>query len=176
MQRITGNNSIAGGHQITFRPSKNIAINSSSFVGNMESGNNKLMRYFHNFYGQFQISDKLGFILGFDIGLQQRRGELDVYENWYSPVFIARYTPAGKVDLALRLEYYSDEDGVIIQTYTPRGFQTLGYSLNMDYNISKNVLWRIEGRAFSSKDQIFDDRGNLSNTNTAITTSLALAF
>jgi hypothetical protein len=176
MQRIEGNNSIAFGHQITFKPNAKITLNSSSFVGNVVPDDEKKMRYFHNFYGQFQVSEKVGFIVGFDSGVQQRSKGSSTYNSWYSPVFIARYSPAGKTNLAIRVEYYSDEGGVIIQTDTPNGFRTLGYSLNLDYNINKNVVWRIEGRGFKSKDRIFETGNEFSNTNAAITTSLAVSF
>jgi Putative beta-barrel porin-2, OmpL-like. bbp2 len=177
MQRIDGSNSIAGGHQITYKPSKNFAINSSSFVGNMASSGSKFMRYFHNLYGQIQISDEFGCILGFDIGAQDISMNGEIYKYWYSPVFIARYSAAGKVLLAVRLEYYNDENGVIIETLTNHGFQTLGYSFNMDFIISPSVMWRVERRAFSSKDEIFINQSGVpSNTNAAITTSLSIAF
>jgi hypothetical protein len=176
MQRIEGNNSIAFGHQITSKPNAKITLNSSSFVGNVVPDDEKKMRYFHNFYGQFQVSEKVGFIVGFDSGVQQRSKGSSTYNSWYSPVFIARYSPAGKTNLAIRVEYYSDEGGVIIQTDTPNGFRTLGYSLNLDYNINKNVVWRIEGRGFKSKDRIFETGNEFSNTNAAITTSLAVSF
>ncbi len=54
-----------------------------------------------------------------------------------------------------RLEYYNDKNGVIINTGTPNGFQTFGYSLNVDYAIFKNVVFRTEARVFTAKDAIF---------------------
>lgn len=134
------------------------------------------MRYFHNFFGQFQINQKWGIITGFDIGAQQTdKGSSDL-NIWYSPVIIARYAPIEKISLAARAEFFSDKNQVIISTATANGFQTFGYSLNLDYNISSNMLWRIEGRAFSSKDDIFTSNQKPSSQNYFATTSLAISF
>jgi hypothetical protein len=64
----------------------------------------------------------------------------------------------------------------IIATGTPNGFQTFGYSLNFDYKISDNVMWRMEGRGLNSKDKIFTLDNKVSNQNYFVTTSLAIAF
>ena len=46
---------------------------------------------------------------------------------------IVRYSATDKVNIAARLEYYDDEDGVIVATGTPNGFKTPSYSVNIDY-------------------------------------------
>jgi hypothetical protein len=58
----------------------------------------------------------------------------------------------------------------------PQEFQTLGYSLNIDHQIHKNILWRTEARGFSSKDNIFTKDNLPKNTNYFITTSLSAWF
>jgi len=81
-----------------------------------------------------------------------------------------------KLAFAVRGEYYYDKNGIIIATGTPNGFQTFGYSLNLDYAIRDNILWRIEGRGLNSHDKIFTMNNNSSNQNYFITTSLAFSF
>jgi len=176
IQRIDANNTPAFGHQLTYKPNSKITLNSSSFVGSDAPDSTKVMRYFHNFYGQFQVSNKLGLIVGFDLGAQQKSKGSSEYNQWYSPVIIAKYAISDKINLAVRGEYYSDENQVIISTFTPNGFQTIGYSMNLDYNFDTNIVWRIEGRGFSSKDKIFVINDKPSTTNSAITTSLAISF
>lgn len=136
------------------------------------------MRYFHNFYGQFQLTEKFGFIVGFDIGAQQTAKGSSAYDIWYSPVLIAKYAPSEKLAFAARAEYYSDEGEVIISTGTPNGFQTFGYSVNMDVRVLENVLWRLEARTFNSqKDNIFLDRNQIAvRNNYFVGTSLSIAF
>lgn len=174
--RPDGNNLPAFGHQLTFKPNSKVTLNSSSFVGSDTPESTRQMRYFHNLYGQFQLTEKFGMILGFDIGAQQKTKSSNDYNTWYSPVLIVKYAPTEKISIAARGEYYSDANGVIISTGTLNGFQTYGYSLNLDYQVMNNVVWRIEGRGFTSKDKIFTLNDNLSSQNYFLTTALAISF
>lgn len=176
IQRVPGNNTPSFGHQITFKPNSAITLNSSSFIGSDSPDSARLMRYFHNFYGQFQLSDKFGVIAGFDIGAQQQVKGSSKMNTWYTPVVIVKLSPSAKNNIAARVEYYSDANGVIISTGTPNGFKTWGYSINYDRLISDNVMWRIEGRGFSGKDKTFVKDGQASNTNFFVTTALAISF
>lgn len=177
IQRVDGNNTPAFGHQLTYKPSSKVTLNSSSFIGSDTPDSTKRMRYFHNFYGIFQLNEMLGLTLGFDIGTQQKAKGSSEYDTWYTPVAILKYSPNNKVNVAIRGEYYSDKNQVIVSSGTPNGFQTLGYSLNLDYNIADNLMWRIEGRGFNNKDQSFVNSENKpSSQNYFMTTSLALSF
>ena len=178
IQRVPGNQTPSLGHQLMWKPNEKITLNSSSFIGNDKSDSTRQMRYFHNFYGQFQLSPKIGITAGFDMGAEQQAKGSSDFNVWYSPVLIARYTPTEKLALAARAEYYSDENGVIISTGTPNGFQTFGYSLNMDVRVMENVLWRLEARTFNSqKDFIFiDSNQNETRSNSFVGTSLSVSF
>lgn len=178
IQRVPGNQTPAFGHQLTWTPSAKLTLNSSSFVGSDTPDSTRQMRYFHNFYGQFQANAKWGVLLGFDIGAQQQSKGSRNYNTWYSPVLIARYTPNQKWAFAGRAEYYADANGVIINTGTPNGFQTFGYSANMDVRVVENVLFRIEARTFSSRlDNIFFDANRVAvKNNYFLGTSLSIAF
>ena len=178
-QRIAkadGNQSISFGHQITYKPNDKITLNSSSFIGNDKAKENKRMRYFHDLHGVFQVTKRFSTILGFDIGVEQKLKGSEQYNIWYSPNILMKYQLNNKWFLAGRLEYYNDKNGVIISTKTPNGFQTFGYSLNIDYAILKNVLFRTEARSFTSKDAIFVKNDELKQGNFFITTSLAAWF
>lgn len=176
IQRVNGNNTPALGHQLTFKPNSKVTLNSSSFVGSDTPDSIRQMRYFHNFYGIFQLSEKWGLTAGFDLGAQQKSKESSQYNFWYSPVIIARYAATDKFSIAARGEYYSDSKGVIINTGTENGFQTYGYSINFDYQIMRNIVWRIEGRGFTSKDQIFILSDKPSTQNYFVATALAISF
>lgn len=176
IQRADGNNTPAFGHQLTYKPTAKVTINSSSFVGSDSPDNTRQMRYFHNFYTQLQLTEKFGLTAGFDIGAQQKSKGSDDYNKWYAPVLIAKYAATDKVSITARGEYYSDANGVIIGTGTVNGFQTFGYSLNIDFNVASNVVWRMEGRGLSSKDEIFTLDNNPSTQNYIITTALAISF
>jgi hypothetical protein len=69
IQRVDGNTTPAFGTQVTFRPSSKILLNSSTFIGNDKPDSVRQMRYFHDFYGVFQLSNKWAATLGFGIHL-----------------------------------------------------------------------------------------------------------
>ena len=174
--RVDGNNTPAFGTQITFTPNGKITLNYSTFIGNDKPDTVAQMRYYHNFYALFNPTDKFRITLGFDYCMEQKSKGSNRYNMLYSPVLILRYQCFNKLAIAVRGEYYNDENGIIIATGTPNGFQTIGYSLNIDYLIRDNIIWRIEGRGFSSKDKIFSLNNSASNQNYFVTTSLAIAF
>jgi len=176
MQRVPGNSTLGIGHQLTYKPNAKITLNSSSFIGNDKPDSVKQMRYFHNFYGIYQLTDALAITTGFDIGFEQQQKGSSQYNTWYTPVLMAKINADSKNSFTTRLEYYSDAKGVIIGTATPNGFKTWGYSINYDHAISSQALWRIEARGFSSKDRIFEKNGNMSKGNFFVSTALAISF
>ena len=176
IQRVDGNSTPAFGTQITYKPSSNVTLNYSTFIGNDKPDSLKQMRYFQNVYGIFQLTSQFGLIAGFDFGSEQKSKGSSHYNTWYTPVLIARFTPTEKIRIAARGEYYADEKGVIISTGTPNGFKTFGYSLNFDYLPVQNVMWRIEARGLNSKDSIFTRDDLARKQNYFITTSVALSF
>lgn len=176
IQRVPGNSLISWGTQVQFKPSGKVTLNYSTFLGTDKPDSARQWRYFHNLYGIFQLNEKLGLTLGFDIGQEQtHKGSHDM-NTWYTPVAILRYTPTDKWALAFRGEYYSDEDGVIISTGTANGFKTSGFSANVDYLPVKNIALRVEGRLLNSKDDIFKKAKDLSGSNTALNFSAAISL
>lgn len=177
IQRVDGNTTPAFGTQVTFKPSSSVTLNSSTFIGNDKPDSVRQMRYFHDLYGVFQLGPKFAATLGFDIGAEQKeKGKSDM-NTWYTPVAILKFMPDAKWSIAIRGEYYHDENGVIIATGTPNGFRTWGYSANLDYNIRNNFMWRIEFRNQNSKDAIFTDHDGIAVKQTpGLSTALAFSF
>lgn len=176
IQRPDGNNTPAFGTQITYTPSDKVTLNYSTFIGNDKPDEVKQMRYFQNLYAIMHFSEKLHFTAGFDYGIEQESTGSSSYNQWYSPVLIVRYAFDDRWAFTGRGEFYSDVNGVIIPTGTENGFQTSGFSLNLDYHIRENAVWRIEGRILKSKDEVFVKEGRAVDTNTCLTTSLAVSF
>ncbi len=177
IQRVDGNSTVAFGHQLTYKPTEKITLNSSSFIGNDKPDSIRQMRYFHNLYGIFQLTEKFALITGFDMGAEQKSKGSEQYNVWYSPVIIAKYSATEKMSFAVRGEYYQDKNGVIIATGTENGFQTFGYSLNADYWILPNLVWRTEIKNLSSKDAIFfNQEMNTRQNDFSAVTSLAVSF
>ena len=177
IQRVDGNTTPAFGTQITYKPSAAVMLNYSTFIGNDKPDSTRRMRFYHNLYGIFQFSRQWGITAGFDYGTEQKAKGSSSYNHWLVPVMIVRYSPAAKVNLAVRGEYFRDEKGVIIAPPTPDGFKTWGLSANADYAVMPNVLWRMEARTLGSEDAIFTKRdGSSGKNNTFVTTSLAVSF
>lgn len=177
IQRPQGNQTLAMGTQIMYIPSDKVTLNYSTFIGNDKPTDDKRMRYFNNLYGILKWSEKFQTTLGFDFGMEETSSDSGEFYNWYSPVCILRYVFNDRWALAGRAELYTDKEGVIIATGTEHGFQTTGYSINLDWQLRTNAVWRVEGRWLNSKDDIFiDGDGQPTNTNMAVTTSMAFSF
>jgi hypothetical protein len=175
INRVSGNSLMSVGTQVQYKPTTNIALNYSTFIGTDKPDSSRQMRYFHDLYGIFTFG-KLGVIAGFDIGREQvSKGSSDV-NTWYSPILILKYSLSDKWVMAARMEYYQDEHGVIISTSTPNGFKTSGYSFNVDYTPVSNAVVRIEARTLNSKDEIFEKGGQFTSINTSVTASIAVTF
>ena len=174
--RVNGNSLMSWGTQLQFKPSDKVLLNYSTFIGTDKPDSARLLRVFHNVYGIFTLSDNFGITIGFDYGTEEKSPSGDGTNTWYTPVAILKYTISDNWALAGRVEYYKDENGVIISSGTPNGFQTTGYSLNLDYGPSKNMLIRIEAKTYNSKDNNFNKGDVMVNNNTSITASLAVSF
>ena len=174
IKRVDGNSLMSFGTQVQFKPNSTITLNYSSFIGTDKPDSVRLMRYYHNLYAIFNVASKVTVTAGFDMGTEQKeKGKSDM-NTWYTPVLIVKYNINSQWALAARGEYYNDKNGVIIASGTPGGFQTTGYSLNLDYAPAANVLVRIEGRHFNSKDPVFIKGATTQKNNTFLTASIAL--
>ena len=131
------------------------------------------MRYFSNLYAKFQFTESLGFLVGFDAGIQESGGRAS-NATWVSPLFIAQYTFTKKLNTAFRAEYYQDPFGVIVPNLWFQGFETTGFSLNLDYTPVPPVHCRIEGRLLQSGHSIFSSPEGPKTQNFFITTSMAI--
>ena len=60
-------------------------------------------------------------------------------------IYEARYKVAPKWNITVRAEYYDNPKNIIA------GIPMYPYSLNVDYKILNNAIWRIEGRVFNDK-------------------------
>lgn len=177
IERPDGNSTFSGGTQLTYNPTNKVTLNYSTFVGNDYPDNIKKERIYHDFYGIFQITKKIGVITGIDYGMEQKFTGSTTWNDVLGLAFILRYKATNKVTIAARAEHYMDKNGVIIMTGTPDGFNTTGISANFDYHILDNVLWRIEYKYLKSEDDIFTDKsGNALNTDMFATTSFCITF
>lgn len=184
INRLPGYTKPSFSTQVQYKPSSTVTFNWSTFLGADRPDSIKQTRFYNNFYAIINPAGKVGVTLGFDIGADRKpltaggkRLETGRYV-WYTPVIIARYATSSRSYLAVRVEYFADQNGVIISTGSANGFKTWGYSVNYDYAILPSAVWRIEYRGLSSKDAIFTETASspARRTNNALTTSLAISF
>jgi hypothetical protein len=154
------------GAQVNYKPTSSLTLNYSNFIGNVKFDSiNRALRIFHNLYAIYDASSKLSFIFGFDIGTQKVTFTKSTV--WYTPVIISKINLTDKSKIAGRLELFSDKKQTIIRTSTPNGYQTIGTSINYDYQISSKFLWRAELKRYNSKDPIFKYTQNSNQQTTA---------
>jgi len=176
IQRPHANNTPAFGTQLVIKPNNKITLNWSTFIGNDKPDSVSQWRYFNDFYSIFQLNNKWGLTLGFDIGQEQKSKGSDKLNTWFSPTMVIRFIIDDNWAVALRGEYYSDRYGVIIPTNTLNGFKSFGASLNVDRKFNTNLWWRTEVRTLNNKDAIFQKGNQFIKSDFFITTSFVISF
>jgi hypothetical protein len=176
IRRVPGSSLPSFGTQAAYTFNEKARLNWSTFIGTDDPDEIRRMRYFNNLYGQFQFTEKFGLIAGVDVGLQQTAKGSSAYDLWLGTVLIARYAFSKQWAMALRGEYYADSEEVILAAEAAEGFKTAGFSANIDYNIHKNVLCRLEARWLNSREAIFVKDTTLTQNNVLVISSIALKF
>lgn len=148
------------GTQIQYKKSDKEVFNWSTFVGDEPVEDFFRTRYFNNLYWDKQWGNKWRTIAGFDIGAQ-KQVEGTAYSSWWGAAFISKYAIAKKWETAYRIEYFDDQDNVMIdptgmipREYIP--FKTLGNSINIDFLPNSKFKIRAEGKWFHATENIFD--------------------
>ncbi len=176
IKKVDGSSRISVGTQLQYKPSVSTTFNWSTFAGTDKPDSIRTMRYFNDLYLLLNPSKKIALTAGFDIGVEQRSKKSNAFYSWLSPVLILKYAATDQWAFAARVENFSDKNGVIIATGTANGFQTTGFSFNIDYAPQSNALARIEFRSLHSRDAIFTRDAKAVQNNSVITASLAVSF
>ena len=176
IQRVEGNSLISLGTQVLFHPNSSVTLNWSTFIGTDDADETRRMRYFNNFYAHVEVSQIFRFVAGFDYGSQQvSKGSSD-YDHWLSPIIIGQFTHNDHWNSAIRVEYFSDPSGVVIPLANEMGFQTFGFSYNVDYSPVDEYAFRMEGRWLKSREDVLESNSGFDSSNFTIAMSLAIKF
>lgn len=164
------NSDKALGTQVTYRPSDKVTVIHNGFLGRETE-----LRIFQDLVVKVQISDTWESSLAVDLGFQRKAGG-NGFSSWYGASLQNRFRWNDRTYVTLRVESYADPDGVIVPTTTPNNFQAIGASVNLDRQLTPELLFRNELRWLHTKDAVFpSDAGVKSNTVFGVT-SLALSF
>ena len=170
VQRPSRNQSLGLGLGVNYRLIDNLEINYSNYFGNDERQPLRQDRFFNNFYTQYSFG-KWGATVGVDYGIEAALG--NSVNQWVGVTASLRREIIEKVTLAGRLEYYSDQAGVILN----EGMRVSGLSANVDYQIHPRGLVRLEARQFIGEEAVFQlQEAKFSKGNTAITMSFSVKF
>lgn len=174
IQRVNGNSLLSWGTQLVYSPTEKLSLNWSTFIGTDDPDSSRRMRYFSNFFTHFKVGERLGVIAGFDYGLQEEHKNATTYDYWYSPSLIAQYSISQKWRTAIRLEYYEDNENVIIGTPGNYGFKATGASVNFDYLPAKHIHCRLEARWLNSPNELFNAENSYKNESIFVGASMAI--
>jgi Putative beta-barrel porin-2, OmpL-like. bbp2 len=159
------------GGQVVYKPLPNLTLNYSNFIGTDKPDSLQATRTYHNIYGVWEADSTWSVLAGVDIG-RDKDGAGD-YGMWYAPLVVVRARLAGKSCMAWRGEYFYDKKQVYQTTGTENGFQVFGTSLNYDYAIAQSTLFRVEAKAYFSKDAIFEYKNTAMRNNYALLLTLS---
>ena len=187
----------AFGTQIQFKPfGDKLLLNSSTYFGpapiarnildstggiiatDLSKGGDFLMRYFHNFYFTYQLTDNLLVAAAFDIGFQEKTITDKALNTWFNPTIYAKYKLSKLFGINARVEHYNDRNGIMIATSSPNNFQTTGCAVGVDYSPTEFVMLRVEGKFLAATDEVFFNQvqNKATNNTTFLTTSIAVSI
>ena len=143
------------GMQLQYTPASGLTFNNSSFIGNVESANEKKTRIYSNTYALLKLSQRDLIQVGWDIGLQDRLQYKGLHV-WNTFLFQYRRTfRQDKWAALLRVEKIADPHNVL---YTGSGgaqFIINHLSANVDWNPAKKLLLRLEWNRQFGNQQFF---------------------
>jgi hypothetical protein len=178
-QNVSENNSGKGvGIRVDWLPDSRAMISYYNFV--TPEGGTRLRTL--NGLGAKTISGTFTWLGQFDIGSQERSTAAGGTAIWFGAVGIARAEIATKAAIAARLEYFRDDDQIVIATGNTgtaqnHPFRASGASLGVDVMPRERVSWRTELRGFRNALAVFPRAGAVeTRDNALLTTSLAVTF
>ncbi len=161
------------GHQVQYKPSDRVLLNSSSYIG--KEGPDSL-RIFHDFFVQVDPTDRLRLLGLFDYAIQRRSFEKGLAKYWTAGLQ-ARYRISDKYSLNARLEYFNDADAVLFEHVAGNPSEILGFSTGFDVCLFDGLYWRSEFRYLHSNSDIFRSKADQYDPkNRSLTTALTWRF
>jgi hypothetical protein len=161
---VEGINRPAFGLQLKHRFSDAVSANYSNFYGTVYPTAQDIYRHYHH-VNLALVQGDWSYFGTFDIGFEAGK-------RWYSPMVMAQRKLTGTLSATARAEYYHDPDRANIGWGTGTGFSVTGFSVNLDYQVTKQVLLRVEPKIYRSADRDFDGH----RTNAMLTGGVSVRF
>ncbi len=167
---IETNGDKALGMQLAYAPSDRWSLTYNNFIGREQE-----LRIFNQIILKVKISRNWSLAFSSDLGMQ-KKGPGMGYSLWYVETLLTQLRLSDTIAVGGRIEYFHDQDQVIVSTQTPSGFQTYGASINLDWQPETYFLARAELRSLVSRDSIFASSSTPRTSNTLLVGSFALTF
>lgn len=174
-QIVDVNDDLALGTRLLVKPSAELALNWSTFVGNEQPrGMPSLVRFHNNLWAEWKPSAPWTLVLMGDLCMQEAGADTSA-QQWYAGV-IASYALSDALRLTARVEHYNDPNNIFVATPTGASFEATAASANVDYRPNAAFLVRCEVRTMKAVDSVFPSRDGLRSSDTYVTLSTSVAF
>lgn len=176
IKRVEGNSFPSFGTQVSYQINSNNKINWSTFVGTEDPDSLRRIKYFNNLYLSFAKGQHWEGVIGYDFGLRFSKNQIDY---WHTPIAILSYHK-NKHRVSGRLEYFGDPNAVINPYryvnlhYNP--METTSISINYDYSIFKNIIYRVELRYLHNQEKYYQRGNAFVKDNLTLMNALAVKF
>lgn len=172
---LAGNSLPAIGWQWVHRTTEGNSLNWSFFIGSEYPDSSRRMRYFNNIFWKGAYK-KWSYVVGVDVGIEQKTRSSKTFSSWYTPIAIVQYSISEKWRSAFRIERYADPDRVISRPANGSSVACNSQSVNVDFLPTKKIICRAEWRALQAKDPVFYTKQTVSNKSRYLTLSVAYRF
>ena len=147
--------------QIEFRPGDKMLFNWNNYLGDERCIANPDFRnrYFTDLFWIFKPNNKWDATSSFYYGIQEMSNERA--KQWWQANVIARYHFTAEISLSGRIEYFHDPSSVMITSASGLpSFSSSSFGLCMNWQVTDHTLFRVEGREFFSKDNVYVDNND----------------
>jgi hypothetical protein len=177
-QVISHNNkSLAFGSNVEYKPTDKWVLDWDTYIGNEGSVSHPdfKTRYYADLYATYTASNKVEITGCIYSGMQRREMSItkEVFNStWWQANALLKYSFNKWHALAVRAEYFNDSDRVMVVPITGNpAFSTFSESVCYNWNISKQMMVRLEARYYQSPENVY-----LSSSGHPCTTDMLMLF
>lgn len=163
---------------------KTYLFNWGMFIGDEAPRHQRAaFRWYNNIFAKIWLNDRWIVAPMLDLGWEQQvtaGNKKKPWAPWQSFGLSVRYAVTDKHGVAARYDRTRDPSTIIpeLNTGTPHGWNSNGYTLTYEYLYSATLTLRLEGRYVKSEDAVFQtsSKTGLSDEDSFLTSQIALSF
>jgi hypothetical protein len=158
--------------RIGINPTDKLSLGITGIHGAEQTANNSAKRTVVDLVATLQATDKLTLGLNYDHGYEEDGLAVDRNATWEGIAGYAHYQLSDRWGLALRGEYFDDDEGVRTGTVQ----ELWEVTLTNDYKIYDNLLLRLEYRHDESNTKSFTEKTTSVDTQETVSMELVYSF